>query len=247
MSKSLSRYAHGHLEHIRSILIDIIEVTEKTSYIHLSDVYEGFMSPSLLGPATHDSWRIDLQFVIEKDAQSERLKQLGFKNGSTLIASVFYSITEDEYCVVQNPVGLPGAQNVTEHTFDTPADALVLIMDILATIDYENKCHFPTATPAKKAFKPHWYDRIVLSRTIYRQQHVGMYEDTMAVITYGDDMILKPLTKSATLICGEHLGETMRLPKKLGGYVLPKKWKPIVQALHEECRGYVLYLNSIYG
>jgi hypothetical protein len=235
------------MEHLRSILLETIQFTDTADHLWISDVYEGFISPSLLGPATHDSWRIDLQFVTEKNAQSERLEQLGFKNGTVLIASVFYSITGEEYCVIQNPVGLPGAQNVTEHTFDNPADALLVIMEVIATIDYENKCHFPIAAPVKKAFKPHWYDRIVLSRTIYNHQHVGVYEDTLAIVTYGDETILRPLSKRAKLICAEHLNENTALPQKLGGYVLPKKWKPLVQSLHEECRGYVLYLCSIHG
>lgn len=237
-----------HMERVRRMLIDYLAIADLTGQMRVSRVCPGHIGTCNVAPTPQDSWQISLLLGGKpRDASMATLENAGFRNANEDVATIRYGFEGNFYSIFQHQI-LPGAFDVTKFEFESHADAVALVFRIIANVNFaEGTCKFvQKAKP--KTFRRHWYDSLVLRRTIYNKRHTGYWDESFAIVSYDGLKVVVPLTKDARRETFKHFFNELKINRLLGGFVIPENdWLRHVHELRDAVRGGILYLDSIYG
>ncbi len=253
-------------EQFAKLLQECIEFCGLSDKMRITDVHPGHIGVCNVGATPQDSWQINLLAGAVADEDMAHLEGVGFVKNDDCIAYVRYAF-EGDFSIMQCQIPCPGqnwpTSEVRNFRKEDAAGALAHVMRILAHFNFDTKTatpipgrpaiasysspvdeEFGQEPPLNSRFQKHWFDFLVIPEKIRQQQRTG---DSMAVLSYGDQKILFPLTDRARHEMQRYLPNN--LPRKFGGYILPfANWRDYVHILwSEKCYGTVLYLDRIYN
>lgn len=237
-----------HMNRVRQLLVEYLDVAGLSDKMRISAVCPGHISTCNVAPTPQDSWQISLLLGGEsKDNSMATLEKFGFRRTDEEIATIRYDFSGDFYSILQAPIGI-GAVGHSEYEFTSHADAMTLVMRIIANVNFAEGTSKLVRTDKQKTFRKRWYDFLILQRTIRNERHTGWWAENLAIVNYDGAKIVVPLTKEAKRKTFTYFSKELKAERKLGGFILPDEdCQRHVNELMNACNGYILYLESIHG